>query len=124
MKKENYLKSSHEQIQEMLKLYQAGLSLEEIKRRTNRNRKTIYYWVHKYKLNRELFPKVKPPIIKPIIEPVKIEPLKVVEKPEVRKDICIKCGKPKTDKKWILTNYCSISCWWKFHLPEEKYYSR
>jgi len=104
--KQGIKKSTPEQIEEMRRLYQAGLSLMEIGRRMSRDSSTILYWMRKkgdYLPNRKLLPKKKSKKV-----------LKSCQQNLLREEdlkLCLICKKEKKDPKWQKTNYCSLNCW-------------
>ena len=118
----NDKKSTPEQVEEMRKLYKAGLSLIEISRRLHRDHSTLSYWLKKkgdyipkrISERRRISKNGKIYYSKVSNQPkiIEIKP-KVIEKktPEEKSKFCLVCGKEKKDLKWQKTNYDSLHCW-------------
>jgi len=98
-----FQKSTFIEIKQMRELYKNGVSLSDISRLLKKNYNVINYWTKGYESNTN----------KPIIKIVKRE---IKGKRKVRIEIkgstklCYQCRKPKTDKHWILTHFCSLKC--------------
>ena len=107
-------KSSREEVEDMLKMYKAGVSYAEIGRKYKKDHTVPMYWVGKclskkdMKLHEENLPK--------IIRKQRGGPRfmgKYKDKNSLK--YCQECGKPRKEFNlgWKLTHFCSLKCWEK-----------
>lgn len=111
-----FKKSTSEEIKNMFKWHNAGISINEISRRLNRHHASVLYWLSKskdYILGRSGRIAMKG-LPKPEWHGVSInEFIKRKNKEEelIRLNKCIVCHKDKLNNKWMRTCYCSLKCW-------------
>ena len=105
--KRAFKKSTKEEIEEMVKLYQSGVSYNEIGKRLGKDHSSIMYHIKKVKKvgiqgrTRQ--------------EQKRLDYPKEISKPEPEKikilNPCKNCGGDITDKSWLRTNFCRLKCW-------------
>lgn len=97
-----------EQIKLITKLYLEGKTLNEIGKIIGKDRSTIGYHIKKLGLNSPQNLKMRAIIFE---ERKKAKRIEKEMKERVKKNLCVRCGQPKTDIKWSKTKYCSLKCW-------------
>lgn len=115
-KKSGYKISTKEEIQEMRKMYQEGLSYSEIGRKFKKDHTVPMYWIKKSgDTIRKSFMNNNRGKAKTLIA---LEDKKEEEK-ELDPKLCLNCGGPKEDPRWEKTHFCGKDCWSVFVQPKK-----
>lgn len=117
-KKSGYKISTYEEIQEMRKMYQEGLSFSEIGRKFKKDHTVPMYHIKRSgDIMRKSFMnnnrgKAKTLIV---LEDKKRDEERIKE---FNPSLCFNCQGPKEDSRWRLTHFCSLKCWDAFVQPK------
>ena len=107
-------KLTKEEIREMRRLYQQGVSCSEIGRKFHRDHTSVIYWIKKS--GDYVEKRGRPSMEISLDRKIDKEEKKIAKNP----NICWHCNGVKKNPRFAKTHFCCLGCWYDYYKPKKK----